>query len=84
MIAGRHIFFADRPIARNMITFKVYEMMAHRGFKTRTALADAAGIHPTSIGKIVDGKAKTLNIRHLDGLCRALGCQPGDLVEYVP
>lgn len=67
-----------------MIKFKVFEMMARRDIKTRKALAEASGIHPTRIGKIVDGSITTLNVGHLEGLCRALACQPSDLFEYIP
>lgn len=67
-----------------MIRFKVYEMMARRGIKTRKQLAEFAGIHQTHIGKIVDGRVKRIDVETLDGLCRALQCQPSDLLEYVP
>ena len=67
-----------------MMKFKIYEMMAKRGIKTRKHLAEITGIHQTNIGKIVDGKVKRMDIDTLEGLCRALDCQPGDLFEYVP
>lgn len=67
-----------------MVKIKVYEMMARRGYRTRKALAEAAGIHQTHIGKIVDGRVKRLDLQTLSGLCRALKCQPGDLLEFVP
>lgn len=67
-----------------MIRFKIYEMMARRGIKTRKQLAETASIHQTHIGKIIDGRVKRLDLVTLDGLCRALQCQPSDLLEYVP
>lgn len=67
-----------------MITFKVYEIMARRGFQTRKALADATGIHEVNIGKIVKGNVARIDTKTLNSLCRALSCQPGDLLEYVP
>lgn len=67
-----------------MVKVHVYEMMAKRGIKTRKQLAEAAGVHQTHIGKIVDGKVKRVDLGTLEGLCRALDCQPGDLLEYVP
>jgi putative transcriptional regulator len=67
-----------------MIKIKVYEVMAKRGIKTRRSLAKAAGIHETNMGKIVDGEIKAIRLDTIDGLCRALDCQPGDLIEYVP
>jgi putative transcriptional regulator len=67
-----------------MMKVHVYVMMAKRGIKTRKQLAEAAGVHQTHIGKIVDGKVKRVDLSTLEGLCRALDCQPGDLLEYVP
>lgn len=67
-----------------MMKVHVYEMMAKRGIKTRKKLAEVAGVHQTHIGKIVDGKVKRVDLSTLEGLCRALDCQPGDLLEYVP
>ena len=67
-----------------MIRFKVYEMMARRGIKTRKQLAEFASIHQTHIGKIVDGRVKRIDVETLNGLCRALQCQPNDLLEYIP
>lgn len=67
-----------------MMRFKVYEMMAKRGVKTRKKLAEMVGIHQTNIGKIVDGNVKRIDVETLEGLCRALECQPSDLIEYIP
>jgi len=66
-----------------MINFKVYAVMADRGFHTRKALAEASGISENNLGKIVKGEVARIDVRSLDGLCRALDCQPGDLLEYV-
>ncbi len=67
-----------------MLKIKVYEMMARRGFRTRKQLSEAVGVHQTHIGRIVGGKVKRLDLGTLEGLCRALDCQPGDLLEYLP
>ena len=67
-----------------MMKIKVYEMMAKQGYKTRKSLAEAVGVHQTHIGKIVNGKVKRIDLIALEGLCRALDCQPSDLLEYVP
>ncbi len=67
-----------------LLVDKVYEVMARQGFKTRRDLARAAGIHETNIGTIVDGEIRAIRMDTLEGLCRALDCQPGDLLEYVP
>ena len=67
-----------------MMKMHVFEMMARQGIRTRKKLAEAAGVHQTQIGKIVDGRVKRVDLSTLEGLCRALQCQPGDLLEYIP
>ena len=67
-----------------MVKFKVYEVMAKQGFHTRKALAEASGLTEANLGKVVKGNVLRLEVRKIDALCRALDCQPGDLLEYVP
>ena len=67
-----------------MIKFKVYEMMAKRGFRTRKALAEAAELTEVNLGKIVKGDVSRIEVRTINTLCEALACQPGDILEYVP
>ena len=67
-----------------MVKFKVYEMMAKRGFHTRKALAEVAGLTEANLGKIVKGNVARVEVNTVNALCRALDCQPGDLFEYVP
>ena len=47
-------------------------------------LAEKLGITPANLSILKNGKAKALRISTLDALCRALECQPGDLLEYRP
>ena len=47
-------------------------------------LADAIGISPANMSILKTGKAKALRLTTLDAICKALDCQPGDLLEYVP
>ena len=47
-------------------------------------LAEKLGITPANLSILKNGKAKALRITTLDALCRALDCQPGDLLEYRP
>ena len=37
----------------------------------------------TELSVLKTGKAKAVRFTTLDALCRALGCQPGDILEYV-
>ena len=47
-------------------------------------LAEKVGISATNLSILKTGKAKAVRFSTLEALCRALGGQPGDILEYVP
>lgn len=47
-------------------------------------LAEKGGISATNLSILKTGKAKAIRFSTLDALCRALDCQPGDILEYTP
>lgn len=47
-------------------------------------LAEAIGITPANLSILKNGKARAIRISTLEAVCRALDCQPGDILEYVP
>ena len=47
-------------------------------------LAEKVGISATNLSVLKTGKAKAIRFSTLDALCRALDCQPGDILEYTP
>ena len=47
-----------------------------------TELAEKVGITMAYISVLKNGKAKAIRFSTLEALCKALGCQPGDIVEY--
>lgn len=47
-------------------------------------LAEKVGISSTNLSILKTGKAKAIRFSTLDALCRALDCQPGDILEYTP
>ena len=47
-------------------------------------LAKKVGISATNLSILKTGKAKAIRFSTLDALCRALDCQPGDILEYTP
>ncbi len=65
-----------------MIKFKVFEVVAQKGFRTRRALAEKAGLNATNLGRLIKGGQARIDVSTLSALCRALECQPGDLLEY--
>ncbi|MEU4203566.1 helix-turn-helix transcriptional regulator [Streptomyces sp. NPDC045470] len=46
--------------------------------------ADAVGITPANIAVLKNGRAKAVRFTTLDAICRTLGCQPGDVLRWVP
>lgn len=66
-----------------MIYFKVAELMGKRRM-TKQKLSKETGIRPNTVASLWKGESKRIEIKHLDALCKALDCQPGDLFEYIP
>lgn len=48
-----------------------------------TELAERVGITMANISILKNGKAKAIRFSTLSALCEALGCQPGDILEYT-
>lgn len=45
-------------------------------------LAEAIGITEQNLSILKTGKARALRFSTLEAICKALDCQPGDLLEY--
>jgi len=56
-------------------------MLAKRKMKSKD-LADAIGISETNLSLLKQGRVKGVRFNTLDAICKALDCQPGDLLEY--
>jgi Predicted transcriptional regulator len=56
-------------------------MLAKRKMSS-SALAEKIGISAVNLSILKTGKAKGIRFGTLDALCKALDCQPGDLLEY--
>lgn len=57
-------------------------VMAQRK-KSLTELASEVDITLANLSILKTGKAKAIRLSTLDTICRALDCQPGDIIEYV-
>ena len=58
-------------------------MLAKRKMSSNE-LAEKVGITPVNLSILKTGKAKAVRFSTLSALCRALECQPGDILEYKP
>ena len=58
-------------------------MMARRKMSLNT-LSERVGITLSNLSILKQGKAKAIRLTTLEAICRVLGCQPGDILEYLP
>lgn len=63
------------------IVVNVDVMLAKRKM-TQGDLAEKVGITQANLSILKTGKAKAVRFSTLDALCKALDCQPGDILEY--
>ena len=63
------------------IIINIDVMLAKRKMSV-TQLAGEVGITMANISILKNGKAKAIKLDTLNKICRALDCQPGDLLEY--
>ena len=57
-------------------------MLVRRGMKSNE-LAEQIGITTANLSILKTGKAKAIRFSTLEAICRALDCQPSDILEYV-
>ena len=63
------------------IIVNVDVMMARRKMSSQE-LAERIGITQANLSILKTGKAKAIRFSTLEAICKALDCQPGDLLEY--
>ncbi len=56
-------------------------MLAKRKMQSKE-LVQILGITPANLSILKTGKAKAIRFSTLDAICKALDCQPGDILEY--
>ncbi|MCC8356533.1 MAG: helix-turn-helix transcriptional regulator [Oscillospiraceae bacterium] len=64
-----------------MIVVNLDVMLAKRHMSL-TQLSEAVGLTMANLSVLKTGKAKAVRFTTLDAICKALGCQPGDILEY--
>ncbi len=58
------------------------DVMLARRKMSMTELSERVGITMANLSVLKNGKAKAIRFSTLEGLCSALECQPGDLLEW--
>ena len=64
------------------IIINIDVMLAKRKMSV-TELSERVGITIANISILKNGKAKAIKLSTLNSICKALNCQPGDILEYV-
>lgn len=64
-----------------MIIVNIDVMLAKRKMSV-TELSEKVGITIANISILKNGKAKAIKFSTLEAICKALDCQPGDILEY--
>ncbi|MDQ1097762.1 MULTISPECIES: helix-turn-helix domain-containing protein [Chryseobacterium] len=64
------------------IIINVDVMLAKRKMQSQE-LAEKIGITQANLSILKNGKAKAIKISTLEAICKALECQPGDILEYA-
>ena len=57
-------------------------MLAKRKMKSKE-LAEIIGITTANLSILKSGKAKAIRFSTLEAICKALDCQPADILEYI-
>ena len=64
------------------ITINLDVMLAKRKMSV-TELSEQVGITLANLSILKNGKARAIRFSTLEAICRALDCQPGDILEYT-
>ena len=56
-------------------------VLSDRNLKSKE-LAEMVGITKANLSILKSGKAKAVRFSTLEAICKALDCQPGDILEY--
>lgn len=63
------------------IVINIDVMLAKRKMSV-TELTEHVGITMANLSILKNGKAKAVRLSTLEAICKALNCQPGDILEY--
>lgn len=63
------------------IIINIDVMLAKRKMSV-TELTEKVGITMANVSNLKNGKARAIRFSTLEAICKALDCQPGDVLEY--
>lgn len=65
------------------IVLRLDRVMADRKISLNE-LSEQVGVTNVNLSKMKTGKISAIRFSTLDAICKALDCQPGDILEYTP
>lgn len=66
-----------------MIVLRLDRMLADRKMSLNE-LSEHVGVSNVNLSRIKTGKVSGVRFSTLNAICKALDCQPGDILEYIP
>lgn len=63
------------------IILRLDRVMADRKISLKD-LSEQVGVSNVNLSKLKTGKVSAIRFSTLDAICKALNCQPGDILEY--
>lgn len=72
----------SRSEANDMAIIINIDVMLARRKMSVTELSERIGITMSNLSILKNGKAKAIRLQTLEAICKALDCQPGDILEY--
>ncbi len=64
------------------IIINLDKLLQEKGMKGKD-LAEIVGITEANLSIFRSGKARAVRFTTLEAICKALDCQPGDVLEYI-
>ena len=65
------------------VRIKLAVVLAEKQMKLKE-LSELTGISLNNLSILKTDKAKAIRFSTLNEICKALQCQPGDIIEYIP
>ena len=67
-----------------MLSLNLHPILKARGIERPYSFLVKAGFTPHTATNILNGQNSVFNMRHIELLCKALVCEPHDLLLYTP
>lgn len=66
-----------------MVVFNIEELLKKKN-KTKYWLCQQMDISYTNLSKVINGKAKSISFKYIEGLCKYLDCTLDELINIEP